>query len=55
MCDNREYTWFEVLRDTCGKYDNPFEGLLELCDVHLQIAKEQFQESHDKKMKEINK
>lgn len=44
MCENPKYTWYEVLRDTCGKYPNPGTALKQLCDVHQQIATEDLME-----------
>lgn len=43
MCNNRNYTWYEVLRDTCG-IKEPVQAIAELCDIHRQIAYEQLEE-----------
>ena len=40
MCVNKEYTWFEVLRDTCGTCE-PAEAIKNLCNTHSQLAIEQ--------------
>lgn len=43
MCEHRDYTWFEVLRDTCGLFE-PSKAIEKLCDVHRQIVSEQVKE-----------
>ncbi len=42
MCDNSKYTWYEVMRDNCGKSNE--ETLKTLCDVHVDIFREQLLE-----------
>lgn len=39
MCDNRDYGWYEVMRDNCGK--TTAQIFDSLCDVHQDIFKEQ--------------
>ena len=40
MCNHLDYTWFEVLQDTCGEC-SPAEAINSLCEIHQQIAREQ--------------
>lgn len=47
--ENRNYTWYEVLRDTCG-IKEPVEAIKDLCDIHQQIIHEQFEEQYKKKI-----
>jgi|APSaa5957512535_1039671.scaffolds.fasta_scaffold14028_6 hypothetical protein len=42
MCNNKNAGWYEVMAVNCG---NPDEKILEiLCDVHLDIFKEQLRD-----------
>lgn len=50
MCDNPNYSWFEVLRDDCGT-KSAVESRDSLCDVHQDIFVEQLKDAMELKNK----